>query len=130
MIVVDASAMVEILLGTPAGQRAGDAVFAASSRHAPALLDIEVTAVLRRFVLAGQLSSERALEAIEDLEQFRLLRHDHLGLLERALELRANLTAYDAIYVALAEALDARLLTCDKALIKTPGTRVRIEWVD
>lgn len=129
MIVVDASAMVELLLGTDLGRRIDERVMAAPARHAPYLVDIEVVQVLRRFVLSKQLSSGRAAEAIEDLAVFPMQRHPHASLLERVFDLRANLTAYDAVYLALAEALGAPLITCDEALVKTPGRRTAVELV-
>lgn len=129
MIVVDASAMVELLLDTDLGRRIDERVLATPSRHAPHLLDVEVAQVLRRFVLGKVISSERAREALEDLGAFPILRHAHGRLLERAFELRTNLTVYDAVYLALAESLGVPLITCDEALARTPGTRTRVELV-
>lgn len=128
MIVVDASAMVELLLGTEIGKKVDERVMQAK-RHAPHLLDIEVVQVFRRFVHSRQLTAERASAAIDDLVRFPVQRHPHAGLLERVFELRANLTAYDALYLALAEALDATLVTCDTGLAKAPGRRTAIEVV-
>ncbi len=129
MIVVDASAMVELLLDTEIGRRVDEQVLGVAARHAPHLLDIEVTQVLRRFVLAGQVSAARAHAAIEDLTTFPIARHGHASLLERVFELRTNLTAYDAVYLALAEVLDATLVTCDKAFARAPGGRARVKVV-
>lgn len=126
MIVIDASAMVELLMGTELGRRLDEVVLGADMSHAPHLLDIEVMQVLRRYVLAGQVSAARAREAMLDLANFPIERHAHAALIERVFELRANLTAYDATYLALAEALDSTLVTCDKALAKVPGTRARV----
>lgn len=128
MIIVDASAMIELLLQTDLGAR----VEARLSRdgdvlHAPALLDVEVLQGMRRMVQQGDLESLRAQEAIEDLALFDLLRHQHTDFIGRAWELRDNITAYDAVYVALAEALDAPLVTCDRPLAKSPGHAARIE---
>lgn len=130
MIVIDASVMIELLLGTELGRRAGERVFEETSRHAPHLLDVEVAQVLRRYVSSKQLRAPRALEALADLADFPLTRHPHTVLLERVFELRDNLTAYDATYVALAEALDAKLLTCDRALAGAPRKRAKIELFD
>lgn len=127
MIVIDASAMIELLLDTELGREVGERVFAERSRHAPHLLDVEVAQVMRRYVSASQLKAPRALEALEDLADFPLTRHAHTVLLERVFELRQNLTAYDAVYVALAEALDATLLTCDRALAGAPRLHAKIE---
>lgn len=129
MIVLDASVMVEILLGTELGGRAADRVLSADGRHAPHLIDAEVAQVLRRFVLAGQIPAERAMAAIEDLASFPMRRHAHTSLLERVFELRSSLTAYDAVYVSLAEALGAPLLTSDRALLRAPGKRAAVELV-
>jgi predicted nucleic acid-binding protein len=126
MIVIDASAMVELLMDTELGRRIDALVLDAAASHAPHLLDIEVMQVLRRFVLAGQVSAARAREALVDLANFPLERHAHGALIERVFELRANLTAYDATYLALAEALDSTLVTCDKALAKVAGARARV----
>lgn len=127
MIVVDASAMAEILLLSEIGRRAAERVLTAKRRHVPHLLDIEVASTLRRFVLRGHLGRDAALAAVEDLRVFPVRRHAHGPLLERVFELRGNLTAYDALYVALAEALEATLVTCDSALVDVPGVRARVE---
>jgi predicted nucleic acid-binding protein len=129
VIVVDASVMVELLLDTELGRRADGLVLGAKARHAPHLLDVEVAQTLRRFVLAGQLPVDRARHAIEDLAAFPISRHGHATLLERMFALRANLTAYDAVYVALAEAMGAAFVTCDSAFMKVPGVRARVELV-
>lgn len=129
MTVVDASAMVELLLDTEIGRRVGDQVWAAASRHAPHLLDVEVAQVVRRFVLARQLPRDRGELAIEDLAAFPLHRHAHVPLLERVFALRDNLTAYDAAYLALAESLGVPVITCDEALAGVPGCRVVVRVV-
>lgn len=129
MIVIDASAMIELLLDTELGRAVGERVFAENSRHVPHLLDIEVAQVMRRYVSAHQLKALRALEAIEDLSEFPLTRHAHTVLLERVFELRHNLSAYDAVYVALAEALGATLITCDRALARAPRLHAKVELV-
>jgi len=128
VIVLDASAVVELLLWTPAGKRVAAKI--ASPRetlHAPHLLDVEVTQVLRRVERAGLVSSERATEALQALVDLDVERHEQAALLPRMWELRANLTAYDAAYVALAEGLQAPLLTFDKRLAAAPGTRATFE---
>lgn len=86
--------------------------------HVPALCDIEVSAALRRGLLAGLLTEERALTALVDYADLPLTRHGHQLLLARVLSLRANFSAYDATYVALAEQLRAALLTADGALAR------------
>lgn len=131
MIVVDASAMLEFLLQTPLGARVEARLFRDEEEfHSPHLMDVEITQGLRRLVRSGEVSATRAAEAIEDLGDFDLHRHAHLNLLPRAWHLRENVTAYDAMYVALAEALDASMITCDAPLAKAPGHRARIEAVE
>ena len=130
MIVLDASAVVELLLDTAVGRRVAILIEdAAIGLHAPHLLDVEVVSVLRRFVSDGSLDDEEAQAAIGDLMALDLQRHAHEALLERAWALRDNVTAYDAVYVALAEALDATLLTCDSRLARAPGTKLRVELI-
>jgi predicted nucleic acid-binding protein len=90
------------------------------------LPDVEVAHVLRRLVVARELSDERAREAIEDLLALPLQRHPHALFLHRAWEPRRSLTAHDAVHVALAEALDAPLVTCDARLARSHGHRARI----
>ena len=130
MIVVDASAVTEFLLQTPLGSRVEARLFRDGDEfHAPHLIDVEVAQALRRLVRAGEVHAPRAEEAVADLTDFALRRHSHRHLLGRAWELRDNLTAYDAMYVALAEAIDAPLVTCDGPLGATPGHSVRIEVI-
>ena len=131
MIVVDASALLEFLLQTPLGARVEARLFRDQEElHSPHLLDVEVTQGLRRLVRAGEVSDDRAAEAIADLVDLNLHRHPHLDLLSRAWKLRENVTAYDAMYVALSEALDAPIVTCDTPLAKAPGHRARIEAIE
>ena len=130
MIVVDASALLEFLLQTPLGTRVEARLFRDRDEfHAPHLADVEVTQGLRRFVRAGEVSPARAAEAIADLADLDLHRHPHVDLLMRAWKLRENITAYDAMYVALAEALDAPLVTCDRPLASTAGHGATIEAI-
>jgi len=131
MIVVDASAVLEFLLQTPLGVRVEDRLFRRDDEfHVPHLLDVEVVQGLRRLVRTGEVSASRATEAITDLNELDLHRHAHLDLLGRAWKLRDNLSAYDAMYVALAEAINASIVTCDAALSKAPGRRATIELID
>ena len=97
------------------------------SLHAPQLLDVEVTQVLRRYWRAGQITPARGSEAMRDLADLPLQRYEHLPLLDRMWQLRNNVTAYDAAYIALAEALEAVLITRDRALARVPGVRVDVE---
>lgn len=130
MIVVDASAVVEVLLRTPAAEAIEQRIFSAGETlHAPHLIDVEIVQVLRRYAAAGLLSQGRGQEALQDLADLPLARYPHDILLERVWELRRNLTAYDGVYVALAEALDAPLLTRDRRIAAAPGHRARVELV-
>ena len=130
MIVVDASALLEFLLQTPLGTRVEARLFRnRDDFHSPHLADVEVTQGLRRLVRTGEVSPDRAAEAIADLADLGLHRHSHVDLLTRAWKLRENITAYDAVYVALAEALEAPIVTCDAPLAKAPGHRARIEVI-
>ena len=130
MIVVDASALLEVLLRTPAAAAVERRLFAPSQTlHAPHLLDVEVAQVVRRYAANGEIDVERGRLAHADLVDLPFRRYPHDFLLPRVWELRNNLTAYDAIYVALAEALDAPLLTRDKRLAASPGHHARIELV-
>jgi predicted nucleic acid-binding protein len=131
MIVVDASAIVEMILRTRVGKRVEERLLAGKETlHAPHLLDVEVLQVLRRCVRTKELDVDKAWEALGDLRRLPLGRHAHGALTERVFELRDNMTAYDATYVALAEALDATLVTCDAVLARSPGSRVVVEVVD
>lgn len=120
--------MLEVLLGTPAARPIEERLFErGEALHAPHLIDLEVLQVLRRYAAAGEISSQRAREALDDLAAFRLRRWAHDALALRIWDLRQNLTAYDAAYVALAEALGAPLLTRDRRLASAPGIRARVE---
>lgn len=128
MIVVDASALLEVLLRTKAAEAVERLLFANGvTLHAPHLLDIEVAQTIRRYAAGGEIGGDRGRAALADLSDFPLRRYPHDFLLPRIWELRNNLTAYDAAYVALAEGLDARLLTRDARLASAPGHRARIE---
>jgi predicted nucleic acid-binding protein len=130
VIVVDASAVLEVLLRTPVAQAVERRLFAAGETlHAPHLIDIEVAHVLRRYAAAGDMCVERGREALEDLADLSLRRYPHDVLLPRVWALRDNLTAHDAVYVALAEALGAPLLTGDRRLANAAGHRARVEVV-
>jgi predicted nucleic acid-binding protein len=130
VIVLDASAAIEWLLQTAVGARVEERIFShAATLHAPHLLDIEVAQVLRRYVRAGIITPSRGQEALEDLFDLSLTRYPHDVLLGRVWDLRNNLTAYDAAYVALAEALDAPLVTCDGKIASAAGHRARVEVV-
>ncbi len=130
MIVVDASAVIEVLLVTPASHVIERRMHRADgSLHAPQLLDIEVLQVLRRLCAQGVTSADRCREALDDLSDLPINRYGHESLVARIWALRHNMTAYDATYVALAEALDAPLITRDRRLAGAPGHTALIEVV-
>jgi predicted nucleic acid-binding protein len=95
--------------------------------HVPHVVDVEVLHALRGLVLGGKLGEDRAADALTDLADLRMNRYPHLPLMDRIWELRRNLSAYDAAFVALAEALAAPLVTCDAALAASPGHHARVE---
>jgi predicted nucleic acid-binding protein len=130
MIVVDASAVLEALLSMPAARAVEARMFEPSQTlHAPHLLDVEVAQVVRRYAANGDIDVARGRMALDDLADLPLHRYPHHILLPRVWDLRNNITAYDAMYVALAEVLDAPLLTRDKRLAASPGHHARIELV-
>jgi predicted nucleic acid-binding protein len=127
VIVIDASAMLEFLLSAPASAAIGNRISAAGEAlHAPCLIDVEVVQTLRRFGMAKSLGPAHSRRAFEEYLDMRVERHPHDVLLPRIWELRHNLTAYDAAYVALAEALDAPLVTCDRAIGSAKGHRANV----
>lgn len=128
MIVLDPSAAVDWLLQTSAGQNIETRIYSRSeSLHAPHLLDLEVTQVLRRLSSQGVISAHRADEALRDLLDLRVARYPHQVLLPRIWQLRHNFSAYDAAYIVLAEKLRAALLTRDARLASASGHAARIE---
>lgn len=130
MIVVDASALLEALLRTPAAKAVERRLFEPrQTLHAPHLLDVEVAQVIRRYAANGEIDGERGRSVLLDLADFPVQRYPHDLLLPRVWDLRQTITAYDAVYVALAEALAAPLLTRDKRLAAATGHRAKIELV-
>lgn len=130
MIVLDASAVIELVLNTPVGRNVSKRIDSESiSLHAPDVLDLELAQVMRRLVRQRIIGEQRGATAIEDYLQLGINRHKHDILLTRIWELRDNITAYDAAYVALAEVLDAPVLTLDERLSSTLGHRATIELV-
>lgn len=127
MIVVDSGAVVDALTGAPGGDSLRRHI-RGQELHAPHLLDYEVVSALRGLTLGGHLSETRALDALLDFEDLPIVRWAGLEpLRRRAFELRHNLSAYDAAYVALAEALECPLVTRDNRLGKAVGHDARVE---
>ena len=130
MIVVDASAALNLVLAKPTALPIAERMFGPQGRTlAPELIELEVLQVLRRLVLAEGLSPERAAEAIRLFHDLPINPVGHRALAGRVWALRHQLSAYDAAYVALAEAVDAPLLTCDRRLAAAHGHHARIELV-
>ncbi|MGI8592887.1 MAG: type II toxin-antitoxin system VapC family toxin [Solirubrobacteraceae bacterium] len=130
MIVVDASVLANAVADDEeAGRQARELLRAHRDLAAPDLVDVETTAVLRRRWLSGTVTDERFEQAVEDLIDLPLARVPTLGLVRRAFALRANVTAYDACYVALAEALGWPLCTADRRLAQAPGPRCIMQLI-
>ncbi len=130
MIVLDASAGIEWLLRRPLGSEVADRLTEPGQTvHIPHLWVVEVMQVLRRFVTIGILDNDRAALAIADASDLAADRYPHEPLAPRVWQLRHNLTAYDAVYVALSEALTAPLVTTDARLRNAPGHHAAIELV-
>jgi predicted nucleic acid-binding protein len=127
VLVVDTSAVVAALVGRPPDRRLVDRLSDDGELCAPHLLDVELLDALRRLVLGGQLSEDRAADARDDFADLPLARYDHVVLADRTWALRHDLTAYDASFVALAELLEVPLVTCDARLADAPGNRAGIE---
>lgn len=128
MIVVDSSAILDLLLRTSAAVRIQERLFREGETwHVPHLIDLEVAQVLRRYEATGGLEPTRAGEVLLDFSVLPLTRYPHAVLLPRIWELRHAATAYDGAYLALAEALDAPLVTRDARLATSHGHRVSVE---
>lgn len=126
MLVIDASVLVEALLvAGPARAR-----LASDTLQAPELIDAELLSVLRRLVLVDKLQEGHAEQALATAHHLGLRRHSSRSLSPRAWELRTDLSAYDALCVALAEQLDAPLLTADARLARAPGLRCPLEALE
>ena len=130
-VVLDASVVVELVLGTRVGARVRQRLLDPGiSLHGPELLDLEVLNVLRRYVQAGRIAADRAETAVRRLNELDLRRYRHGPMLPRIWSWRANLSAYDATYVTLAEVLGGPLLTTDARLSRAPGLPVPVELFD
>lgn len=130
MLVVDASALFEVVAHTPGAEAVHWRLIADPDHAAPHVVDVEVFGVIRRAHLEGRLDGTAAVQAVADLRDWPGERYGHRHLLARAWELRATVRGWDAAYVALAEALDATLVTMDGRLAAATGPECRIEVVD
>ncbi|HEU4723582.1 MAG TPA: type II toxin-antitoxin system VapC family toxin [Gemmatimonadaceae bacterium] len=127
MLVVDSSAVLEALAARDPATGLVERLAGDGDLHAPHLIDTEVLHALRRMLRKGQISGERAHDARTDYAELTLVRYPHEPLNDRVWELRDNLTAYDATFVALAEALDVPLVTSDARLAAAPSHHAHIE---
>jgi predicted nucleic acid-binding protein len=125
--VVDTSAVLEAIVAVDPAPGLIERLAGDGDLHTPHLIDIEVLHALRRLNAIGELSEERASDARADFRELAMVRYPHVSLSNRIWELRHNLTAYDAAYVALAEALEVPLVTCDRRLGDTPGHTAEVE---
>jgi predicted nucleic acid-binding protein len=130
MLVVDTSAVLGALAGADPAPGLVERLSRDGDLHAPHLIDVELLHALRRLSLSGDLSDDRAADVRTDFAELAVVRYPHEELGDRIWELRHNLTAYDAAFVSLAEALGAPLVTCDGRLATAPGHVARIELFD
>ena len=129
MIVLDASAAVKLLGGTPAGKNVAGWLQGERLLHAPHLIDLEVLSALRRQAALGSIGEERTTQALALFQDLQILRYPHYPYLQRICQHRNQITVYDACYLALTEALNATLLTCDTALRSARLSRGEVEVV-
>lgn len=127
MFIVDTSAALAALTATDPAPGLVERLAQDGDLHTPHLIDIEILHALRRMTMTGELSEERAADARTDFAELALTRYPHQPLSDRIWTLRHNLTAYDATFVALAETLDAPLVTCDAGLATAPAHDASIE---
>ena len=127
MIVLDTSAAIAALAVRPPIEDLVARLQDDGDLHAPHLIDVEVIHALRRLIAARELTEDRAADVRTDFADLAIVRYAHHPLADRMWELRRNLTAYDAAFVALAEALGASLVTCDGRLARAGGHQAQIE---
>lgn len=127
MLVVDTSAIVEALVSTDPDPELVARIGSDGDLHAPHLIDVEFLHALRGLVRSGQLSVDRAVDARTDFATLAVTRYPHEALADRCWELRDNVTPYDAMFLALAEATGAALVTCDARLGRAPGSTAAVE---
>ncbi len=126
MLVVDTSAVLAALAGRPPDRALIERLADDGDLHAPHLIDVEILNALRGLVRGGQLSEDRAQDVRSDVEDLAIIRYGHQPLADRVWALRDNLTAYDATFVALADALGVPLVTCDARLANAPGVAAEL----
>lgn len=129
MLVVDASCLYEVVADSERSEHVRQRLAADADHAAPHLIDVEVASVIRRHHLLGRLDTTAATQAVDDLRDWPGERYGHQALLDRVWGLRDTVRGWDAVYVALAEALGATLITVDTRLAAAPGPRCRIEVV-
>jgi predicted nucleic acid-binding protein len=127
VIVLDSSAAVDYLARLAPGDWVAERLLADPDLHAPHVLDVEVVAALRKLVGRGLVSDAGARQALDDLVELDVARYSHVPFLDRIWGLRASISASDAAFVALAEALGARVITTDLRLARAPGLRIDVE---
>jgi predicted nucleic acid-binding protein len=127
VIVVDAGALLSAVLGSDQVQELRARIDAAPELHAPHVVDVEVLAALRTLVLDGALNVQRAQGALDDVADLPLVRYGHVGFTARVWGLRDHLNAYDAVAVALAEALEVPLVTTDDRIARAGGHHAAVE---
>ncbi len=126
MIVVDASALVDLLLSTPSAAGIAAVLATESEVHAPELIEPEALGALRRWLARGWIGAETANRAVSELGELRLVRHAHAPLRSRVWALRDRCSTYDGCYVALAQSLGAELVTTDVRLGRAAASLVRV----
>lgn len=129
MLVVDASCLFEVVVGSTAGEQIRQRLLKDTQHSAPHLVDAEVLAVIRAHRLAGKIDATAANQAVEDLRSWPGDRYGHTLLIPRVWELRHAIRVADGLYVALAEMLDATLLTLDTRLAGAHGPECQIELI-
>lgn len=129
MLIVDASCLYEVVADTARAEEVRARLAADTDQAAPHVIDAEVLGIIRRDHLLGRLDQTSASQAVEDLRAWPGERFGHRSLLDRAWELRANVRSWDALYVALAEALDATLITLDERLARAHGLECATEVI-
>lgn len=127
MLVVDTSAVLAALVVRQPAAGLVERLAEDGDLHAPHLIDTEMLHALRRLTLADEISEDRAADTLGDFAELALVRYPHQPLSDRVWQLRHDLTAYDATFVALAETLEAPLVTCDARLASAPGHSARVE---